>query len=103
MFVVYRIEYLGVLMPKYYLGSTSEDKLKSGYTGSVKSKKYKLLWKKESEENPQLFRYEILGKYDSRKAALDAEYDFQKFFNVVENPEYINMSFAKPDGFFAWT
>ena len=28
MFVVYRIEYLGVLMPKYYLGSTSEDKKK---------------------------------------------------------------------------
>lgn len=100
MFVVYRTEYLGLLMPKYYLGSTSEERLKAGYIGSVSSKKYKLIWKKESEENPQLFKCEILGKYDTRTAALNAEYDFQKQFNVVENPEYINMAFAKPDGFF---
>ena len=100
MYVVYRIEYLGNKCPKYYIGSTSEERIKTGYVGSVKSKKYGVAWKKESEENPHLFRHEILGRYETRCEAIQAEYEFQKLFNAVKCSEYANMSYAIPDGFF---
>ena len=41
-YVTYLVTYIGDKLPKYYIGSTSEDKVNSGkYFGSVASLKYK--------------------------------------------------------------
>lgn len=44
-YVVYLIKYLGDKLPPYYIGSSTETKLKNGYCGSISSKKYKIIFK----------------------------------------------------------
>jgi len=97
MYCVYKTTYLGNKLPPYYIGSSSVEKIKSGYYGSVSSLKYKNIWESEDKS---LFKVEILEVFDTRKEALIKELEIQKELNVVESNEYVNMSYAKPDGFF---
>jgi len=48
-YVVYLTHYKGTKLPKWYIGSSNELKVKNGYNGSVKSKKYKKIYLKEQK------------------------------------------------------
>ena len=99
-YVVYHTTYSGDKFPANYIGSTSLRKFKSGYKGSVASKNYKSIWDSELKENPHLFSVIIISYHDTRPEATYKELQLQKIFNVVENPLFVNMSYAKPNGFF---
>lgn len=93
--------YKGNKLPPFYIESSNEASINSGYNGSVKSLKYKNIWEKERLENPHLFKTTCLSKrYNSSKEAQLVEKRLQKYLDVVKNPMYINMSIANPDGFF---
>ena len=100
MYAVYLVKYKGDKLPPYYIGSTTIKKLDNGYRGSVKSKKYKKIFKKELIENPHLFEYEILSKHKDRREALNYELEEQKKCDVVKSDLYFNMSFASVNGMF---
>lgn len=97
MYCVYITEYSGKNLPRFYIGSTSVDKINAGYRGSVSSIKYRDIW--ESEPS-QLFNTKIIKTFEDRAAALSYELELHKELNVVDSPDYINMSYAQPDGFF---
>lgn len=99
-YVVYLIEYMGDLFPPYYIGSTSLERFKSGYMGSISSRKYKDLYFKEVKENPHLFKRNILQYFETRKEALEYELHLHEKFNVVKNESFVNMSKASANGFF---
>jgi|688.fasta_scaffold246087_4 hypothetical protein len=86
--------------PSNYIGSTSVDKIHNGYKGSVSSKKYKIIWETELKNNPHLFSVEIISYHDTRPEATYKELQLQRIFNVVTNPLFVNMSYAKPKGYF---
>ena len=44
MFCTYLTMYTGNRLPKWYIGSTSVEKIINGYLGSVVSRKYKDIW-----------------------------------------------------------
>jgi hypothetical protein len=92
--------YYGNKLPRRYIGSTSIEKIKSGYRGSVASSEYKLLWEEELKINPQLFKTRILTKHHNREEAIQKELEIQKKYNVKRNNLFINKSFAQPNGFF---
>lgn len=92
--------YRGNKLPPFYIGSSSVEKINNGYRGSVKSKRYKSIWKQELIDNPQLFITKIISLHISRKDALDKELKFHKTLNVVKSPMYINRAFATVNGFF---
>jgi hypothetical protein len=92
--------YLGDKLPPFYIGSSSVKKVLNGYKGSISSKQYKTLWNEELKNNPELFLTSIINKYDDKKCCLDEELKIQNAFNVVKSPLFVNLSFAKPDGFF---
>jgi hypothetical protein len=100
-FCVYQTTYLGAKLPPFYIGSTSVDKIMSGkYFGSVKSKRYKDIWREELKHNRQLFTTEILSEHNTREEALSAELQLQLKHNVVKNELYINLSLASVNGYF---
>lgn len=100
-FVTYLTTYTGNLLPPYYIGSTSEEKAMSGnYFGSVRSKKWKNIFKYELENNKHLFSIKILSTHDNRKEALEEELKLQKENDVVRSDTYFNESLATPNGFF---
>jgi hypothetical protein len=100
MFCVYLTIYLGKLLPPFYIGSTSTDKIANGYHGTVTSKRYSQIWKTELRNNPGLFRTSILSFHETRKMALAKELHLQKINDVVKNESFINLSFASVNGFF---
>ncbi len=93
-FCVYLTTYSGNKLPMFYIGSTTLTKYQNGYLGSVSSKKYKNVWRNEIQQNPQLFKTKIIAVYETRKEAFDKEEKLQKHLNVIQNPLYVNMSFA---------
>ena len=97
MYCVYITEYFGNNMPKYYIGSTSVDKINNGYRGSVASIAYRDIWESEPSH---LFNTKIVKTFEDRIEALSYELELQKELNVVDDPDYINMSYAQPEGFF---
>lgn len=101
-YVVYKVKYTGEkLSAKYYIGSTSLVKFNSGtYFGSIKSKRWKKLYKEELLQSPHLFTIEILSEHSSRQNALLEELNVQKKLDVVKSELYFNESFAQPNGFF---
>ena len=99
-YVVYKIIYSGENLPPYYIGSTKLSKLKNGYLGSVRSKKWKNKFKLEVLNGRGLFDYEILSEHDTRESALLAEYNYQKENDVVNSNLYFNESLANVNGFF---
>lgn len=99
-YVTYLTIYSGNKLPPFYIGSTSIDNVNSGYNGTVRSKKYKSIWKEELINNPDLFKTKIISQHNDRKSALEKELILQKKLNVVKSPMYINMSLACPNGYF---
>jgi hypothetical protein len=55
MYAVYLTMYKGKLLPKWYIGSSTIDKIENGYNGSVCSKKFKTLYEKEQKSNKCFF------------------------------------------------
>lgn len=100
-FAVYRVIYEGNLLPKFYIGSTIESKIILGkYFGSVASKRWKEIFKRERKDNPNLFKIEILSRHSSRKEAIEEELRIQILNDVVNSDDYINESLARVNGFF---
>lgn len=99
-FCVYLTIYSGNKLPPFYIGSTSIVKIKNGYRGSPRSKKFGEIFHQELKDNPHLFRTIIIRKYYSRKNAIYNERLLQIQFNVVKSNQFINMSIAAPNGFF---
>ena len=99
-YCTYLTVYTGNKLPPFYIGSSSLDKIKDGYCGTVKSKKYKSIWQEELKYNRHLFKTKILTKHDCRKDALEKELFFQKTLSVVKSSLYINMALAQPRGYF---
>jgi hypothetical protein len=82
------------------VGSSSIKKIEEGYHGSVSSKQYKTLWESLLQSSPDAFKTEIYSIHKTRKEALEAELLFQIENDVVKSSEWINMSLARPNGFF---
>lgn len=99
-YVTYLITYSGDKLPKYYIGSTSKIKLESGYLGSIRSKKWKTIFKSEIKNNINLFNIEVLSEHETREEALNMEYVIQKERNVVKSVDYFNEAYANINGFF---
>ena len=100
MYCTYLTIYTGNKLPRRYIGSTTISRINENYHGSVKSKKYKEIWISELRDNPHLFKTRILKTFNSHKDALNEELRVQKKYDVVRSKNYINMSFAQPNGFF---
>ena len=99
-YIVYLVTYNGDKLPKYYIGSTSIEKINNGYLGSVKSKRWKTIFESEIKNNKELFNSEILSYHKTREDALSEELKVQKERNVVKSNEYFNESYASVNGFF---
>jgi len=99
-FVVYLTYYTGKKLPKWYIGHSTLEKIQNGYNGSVSSKKYKSIYIKEQKENKHLFKTRILSYYKTRALAIIEEERLQLKHNVAKNDKYINMSYARANGFF---
>jgi len=99
-YITYITYYKGKLLPPFYIGSSYEEKVLNGYNGSVVSKKYKKIYKKEQKENKHLFRTRILSYHKTREEALEEELRLQKKHNVVKNNNYFNESYASVNGYF---
>ena len=99
-YCVYLIIYSGNKLPPFYIGSSSIKKIEEGYMGSVTSKKYKHIYKKELKNNPSLFKLKIISKQKTRREALHRELFFHKHLDVVKSELYINQSSAIANGFF---
>ena len=100
-YCTYITMYSGELLPKWYIGSSTIEKIKKGYNGSVCSKRYKEIYKEEQRNNKHLFKTRILSVHNTRQDAVVEELRLQKLHNVVKNKKYFNESFAKKNGCFA--
>lgn len=94
-YCTYLTIYSGNKLPPFYIGSTSVGRIKSGYRGSVSSKKYKSTWLSEIKENPELFRTKIISYHETREEAISKEEYFQKNLKVIKSEMYINMCYAR--------
>lgn len=99
-YCVYLTFYKGNKLPKWYIGSSNENKILKGYNGSIKSKKWKEIYNLEQKENKHLFKTRILSKHDTREEALKEELRLQKKHFVVKNKKYFNESYASINGYF---
>ena len=99
-YCVYLTTYSGQKLPPFYIGSTSTDKIRAGYKGSVSSRMYKAIWESELKEHPSLFTSKIISTHATRKEALQAESILQTELSVVSSSQYINQSIAKKNGYF---
>jgi len=93
-YCVYLTVYSGNKLPPFYIGYSTIKKVKNGYNGSVSSKRYKLIWNLERQENPHLFRTRIINAFETDTEALNYEEKLHRHFNVPNNPMYINMAYA---------
>lgn len=100
MYCVYITYYYGDQLPPKYIGSSSIEKIKEGYLGSVSSLEYKERWEYEKQNHPELFETEIVSTHHTRVEALEEELHLQRKYDVVESKEWINKSYAIPNGFF---
>lgn len=99
-FCVYLTVYRGSKLPKRYIGSSSVARILSGYNGSIKSKKFKEIYKSEQRDNKRLFKTRILQRFETQLEAIEAELRLQLAHDVVRSEKYMNMSYATPNGFF---
>lgn len=100
MYCVYLTIYKGNKLPPFYIGSTKTINIENHYRGSVASKKYIKIWEDEIKNNPDLFKTIIITRHSSREEAIEKELYLQNKLNVVKSPLYINLSLARPNGFF---
>ena len=96
MFTVYITMYLGDMMPPFYMGSTSFARLAKGYHGSVSSAKWAAIWKEEIKHNPYLFKTQAIpdATADTAKEIVSVERDWQRLFDVVNDPDFLNEAYA---------
>lgn len=100
-FCVYLTSYQGSKLPPFYIGSSSPGRIDLGYKGSVKSKKYASVWKKELHDNPHLFKTRALSTiYKTREEATEAERRLHVKLKVVKSDLYVNQAVATKNGFF---
>lgn len=97
-YCTYVTYYSGNKLPPFYIGSSSVDRVNNGYHGSVTSKKYKSIYKAELSSNQQLFKTDIIKKFDNRQDALQHELELQKSNNAVRSRWFFNESLATVDG-----
>lgn len=102
-YVVYLTRYNGELLPRWYIGSSVEERILKGYNGSVTSKKWITIYKQEQQENKHLFKTRILSYHETRKEALYEELRVQKMHQVRNNNKYFNESYASKNGYFGHT
>lgn len=98
LYCTYIVIYRGNLLPPFYIGSTSIEKINNGYYGTVKSKDYCEVYKNELKHNKHLFDIKILTSHKTRKEALQKENMFHRKLNVVKNCLYINKMYASGSG-----
>lgn len=97
MYCVYFTIYKGNRLPPFYIGSAPVSKINRGYHGSASSAQWGKIWKSELKENPHLFvTFIIPGQYaPTPKEILDLELKWQKLFDVVQDPDFVNQAYAK--------
>lgn len=100
MYCTYLTIYRGDILPRRYIGSSSVQKVESGYVGSISSLKWKTLFEQELLNNRHLFKTRILSSHNTRQEALDHEYQLHIKYDVVFSNIYMNESVARPNGFF---
>ena len=100
MYAVYLTIYYGDKLPPFYIGSSSIKKIQNGYCGSIRSKKYKILFYEEIKKNKHLFEVIIISTHNTRSEAIDFELELQKSFDVVKSNNFFNESFASINGMF---
>lgn len=98
-YCVYLTVYFGERLPRRYLGSSSVERIRSGYRGSVSSKKWKSTWQSELKVNPHLFKTRIITKHKTRHAAIKQELSLQKKYNIIRSNKWINEGYAQPNGY----
>lgn len=92
LYCTYITFYNGNKLPPFYIGMSKSEKILNGsYFGSVESKRYKSIWKKELKEHPEKFKTVPITFHNTKVEAAKKELYFQKYFNVHTNPMYINM------------
>jgi hypothetical protein len=100
LYCTYLTIYSGQLLPKRYIGSSSIKRVLKGYHGSVKSKKFKTIYRNELGKNPHLFKTRILTRHSSQEEAISFELFLHVKYDVVKSSSYMNESLACPNGFF---
>lgn len=100
MYAVYLTVYYGEKLPPFYIGSSSIEKIEKGYCGSVRSKKYKEIFREELKNNKHLFDVIVISTHQSRAEAIDIELKLQKDFNVVKSDKFFNEAYASVNGMF---
>jgi hypothetical protein len=100
-YCVYFTIYLGDKIPPFYIGSSSINKIRQGYRGSVCSAEYRNIWKFEVKNNSHLFRTFIIPNTSTKNKAhvIELERHWQEAFDVVKSLLFCNKAFAKK-GFF---
>ena len=93
-YVVYLTEYLGDKLPRFYIGSSTKERVLNGYNGSIKSKKYKDIYKEEQSNNKHLFKTEILYECYDREVAIEIEQKYQILSNCIYRDDYMNLALA---------
>lgn len=94
-YCTYLTTYSGNKLPPFYIGYTSIIKIKNGYRGSVSSKEYKNIWKKETKKFPHLFKTFIISVHKTQKEAVEREQQLQIKLNVLKNSLYTNKAIGQ--------
>ena len=100
MYAVYLTVYYGEKLPPFYIGSSSVDKIENGYCGSIRSKKYKEIFREELKNNKHLFEVITISTHKTRTEAIDVELKLQKEFDVVKSDKFFNEAYASINGMF---
>lgn len=100
MYCTYLTVYFGDKLPRRYIGSTTIEKVNSGYNGSVASKKWEAVYRQEQMNNKHLFKTRILSLHESDIEAREMELKLHLKYNVVSSDLYFNESLARPNGHF---
>ena len=98
-YCVYITTYVGSAMPGRYIGSSSVNRVRNGYRGSVRSKKWCSVWENEVKNHPEYFHTEILSVHQTRQDALAEELRLQVLMGVVKSTEWINEGYAQVKGY----
>ena len=99
-FCTYLTVYTGERLPRRYIGSSNVDKVRSGYNGSIQSRRWKLIYKEEQKAHKHLFKTRILQRFSTRVEAFESELNLQIKYNVVKDGSYMNLSLARKKGYF---
>jgi len=93
-FCVYLIVYSGNKLPPFYIGSTNKNKLRNGYLGSVRSKKYKNILDEEKTLDITQFKSFLISEHTTREEAFISEQLWQVHFDVLKDDRFYNQAIA---------